>query len=384
MAKDEDLDALMAELGISPTGAAKGKAPGQSRAGRSPAKKAPPKASPAQIAELAKRLGSQRKGKQKKKGAQAGPKLTVQLPKSDPDALLKAATRREEQLSVLLGEVDALAARTVAAEATAKELRREAKVLRAQSDQDQRARRQAERDLAGAKERIAVLEAELAQAVQAESAARKDQSSSRQSLEQLQTQAQIRPSLRAMMADRGLEPAEMLLVLEAMQSDEPELLLALRQAPDQRISQLLSERVVLVGPECAEAPQPGQWAVPVGQERCELSETGLALRYRDLLETCELLGIHTLCIVGGSTGYRKTLKQLAAQGDLKLRLVSGSARRQKRQAEADLRTSSRVVVWGGTELDHAVSDLYRGENVVLVNHRGLSGMLGELSRVLEG
>lgn len=376
MSTKDELDALMRAQGIHRPG----EGPAATGPGRGPKPQAPPPPSAKQLAELHKRLGAAARPTRPKKKASS-----VSIPPVDPEARLVGATRRQEQLAVLLGEVDALAARTLHAEEQTKVFRKRERAAQLKAEQATGELGTLRRELANAQAQVQALEAALGQAEDLSSSARAAQSAAQAQADTLRSENAPSPTLRQLLRARGLaDDAELWEALLALADQAPELLLGgLRATADGSLAQALRERLVLVGPE--EQPSAGLVAVSVPAERCELGETGLATRYVDLVQAAELAGVAQIALVGGSVAYRKTLKHLGSAHPLKLRLVSGTGRRQKRQAEADLRTCDVVVLWGGTELDHAVSELYRGEQVWAVNHRGLSGLLAEVAaRLLEG
>src|SRR5690606_20156436 len=124
--------------------------------------------------------------------------------------------------------------------------------------------------------------------------------------------------------------------------------------------------------------------VRVSPERCELTGgSDIRAAFQHFVAAARSAGLRTITIVGGSTAYRKELRQLAEQhaASLRLNLVSGTQRRTRRRAEADIRTSDLVVIWGATELNHSVSAVYKGDrtSVIRVPHRGISRMLEHLA-----
>ena len=90
------------------------------------------------------------------------------------------------------------------------------------------------------------------------------------------------------------------------------------------------------------------------------------------------LDIERLLIVGGSPSYHSQLQSLFGE-TLQLRLIDGQARRNLKQARADVQWADLAVVWGGTILAHRVSELYTGESIVQIPHRGLVGMMRQLT-----
>ena len=90
-----------------------------------------------------------------------------------------------------------------------------------------------------------------------------------------------------------------------------------------------------------------------------------------------------LCVVGGSPNARTELEALV-DGRLDLRLIDGTANRNAGQAAADLAWADRVAIWGGTQLDHHVSNKYRGPHVVQFAKRSIGVLAREMVRAVEG
>ena len=93
-------------------------------------------------------------------------------------------------------------------------------------------------------------------------------------------------------------------------------------------------------------------------------------------------GLARLCVVGGSPNTRKELEDLVA-GRLELRLVDGTSNRAAAQVAADLAWADRVALWGGTQLDHKVSEKYRGPRVVQFAKRSIGALAREMVRSVE-
>src|SRR5690606_32941997 len=85
----------------------------------------------------------------------------------------------------------------------------------------------------------------------------------------------------------------------------------------------------------------------------------------EMVAACARVGWRRLCIVGGSPATRQELESLVG-GRLELRLVEGTVAGTLKEAAARTAWADRVIVWGATELDHKVSTLYRGRNVITV------------------
>jgi len=184
-------------------------------------------------------------------------------------------------------------------------------------------------------------------------------------------------------ADRGLEPGdEQQQALAELAVQRPgAVLAALALADPEPLADLLHRRVVLAGPNARLGSRDDCVVVRVSSDRCEFGgDSDVESAWRTFATACDGAGIRAATIVGGSPTYRKKIKELTTATGVgpKLKLVSGTQRRPKHKAEADLRTSDLVLVWGGTELDHSVSGPYtdaRDPKVLIIAHRGISGML---------
>jgi hypothetical protein len=157
-------------------------------------------------------------------------------------------------------------------------------------------------------------------------------------------------------------------------------LAALAAADPGAAERLLEDRLVLLGPGVELADPEGVAVLRVPPARCEVTGgSDIQAAFVEFVRACRSRRLHVVTVVGGSPAYRKQLRALAAAvpDAPKLRLVSGSERRPGWRAEADLRGSDLVVVWGATELDHAVSEAYHssGGRVLRVAHRGIARML---------
>ncbi len=93
----------------------------------------------------------------------------------------------------------------------------------------------------------------------------------------------------------------------------------------------------------------------------------------DMIRACLRQGWKRLCIVGGSPNTRREIESLVA-GRLELRLVDGTRSQTLKQANHDVQWADRTVLWGGTQLDHKVSKLYRGPTVFTAPNRGLADL----------
>ncbi|MCG8421078.1 MAG: hypothetical protein MJE77_24415 [Proteobacteria bacterium] len=193
--------------------------------------------------------------------------------------------------------------------------------------------------------------------------------------------AENRVSLRGLLVARGCaDQNEVLQVVRGLLETRPdEFLDSIELASRQPVASMLDDRVALVaeglevdlGPHCV--------VVRVGPERCEISGgSDIRAEFRGFLDACRKAGLHRVTIVGGSPSYRKQLRALAEpHKELRIDLIPGNRRRERRRAESEVRASDLVVIWSATELDHSVSEVYARETVPLlrVPHRGISRML---------
>ncbi len=104
---------------------------------------------------------------------------------------------------------------------------------------------------------------------------------------------------------------------------------------------------------------------------------------KQMLEACRRRGWRRLCVVGGSPNARTALRQLAGR-ELDLKLVDGTVARSRGQADSDLGWADVVVVWGSTQLDHKVSILYKGPNVIQMARRSVKELAKAVVRAAEG
>ncbi|MCO4774288.1 MAG: hypothetical protein KDA24_29960 [Deltaproteobacteria bacterium] len=275
---------------------------------------------------------------------------------------------------------------------------------------------QAERDEARAaltttRRRVQSLEAALAKATQAEEAltteladereqraaesqarAERDEESRgvRQALERqlkeatrsLNANEEARTSLADALVDRGCaNEFEMMTVLNGLLLQRPrELLESIVLAEPHAIAKVLSERVALVSSGVDFTPDKNMVVLSVPKDRCEIcGGSDITASFHGFVQACIDEEVDVVTVVGGSPAYRRQLKLLAEADDdaPRLNLVSGTRRREARKAQSDMRGSDVVILWGGTELDHSVSEGYRGKDarIVRIAHRGIARML---------
>lgn len=198
------------------------------------------------------------------------------------------------------------------------------------------------------------------------------------------------PDLPTLLSQRGLkgelEAARLFAAVgEARRTGE--LVRLLEPVDADRMAGFLEERVVLLG-GCDACPSAGGRAVvSVPKERCEVcAGSDVQRAVRTFLDVCLVNGATRVVIVGGSPKYHRQLRELVQHHRVKLTLVSGVARRTTKQAKADQEHNDLVILWGGTLLDHSVSELYGDgpARVVTVPHRGISLMLQRAAEIIAG
>lgn len=96
-----------------------------------------------------------------------------------------------------------------------------------------------------------------------------------------------------------------------------------------------------------------------------------------MVEACRARGWKRLAVVGGSPVTREEIAGLVG-GRLELRMVDGTVATTAKQAAAVVAWADRVLVWGATQLDHKVSVLFRGPNVLTVRKRGIADLAASL------
>jgi hypothetical protein len=199
-------------------------------------------------------------------------------------------------------------------------------------------------------------------------------------------------NLEAVLRDRGLrsreEDVEALLGLLAQRPDQ--LVDAMELASTDRFRELLEQRLVLICGRSSCLPDGPEATVTVTPRRCEVcGGSDIQAAFARFVDACERKQVHNLVLVGGSPAYRKQIGALAAaHPSLRLDLVPGTVRRPTRKAEADMHRADIVVIWGGTLLDHSISENYREGSgkarLVTVRDRGITRMLEAVRRFVVG
>jgi hypothetical protein len=152
-----------------------------------------------------------------------------------------------------------------------------------------------------------------------------------------------------------------------------------------RVEAVLRERFVVTcsSPGCSPPPDGRERILVHDRHRCWICGGS---DNRRTMETAarlfEAAGIARLVVVGGSPSVHEELRQLAPPS-WQMRVIDGTARRTSESARGDLRWADLVLLWGSSELDHKVSELYSGRTVVHVRRRGIAALLEEAIRFAE-
>ena len=236
--------------------------------------------------------------------------------------------------------------------------------------------------------------AEVSEALGALQARHRESVASRERVERALSEAlgaipPPRPALTALLEDRGLVGTdEASFALRAIGDARlGTSLLGLLEVQDPAATRAwLDERMALLcgRPDCP-AP-PGRAVVTVPPERCDVcGGSDIRRAVRRFIDACLITGLLRVVIVGGSPRYHRQLSELVTDQRVRLRLIPGDRRRSAKQAKADQEGADVVIVWGGTMLDHSVSELYGTgpARVVRVPHRGIARMLEQAADAMD-
>lgn len=227
--------------------------------------------------------------------------------------------------------------------------------------------------------RVEALEAELKEA-------RADARASARKVSALRAEAKAREvevvPLGALLKARGLNDDTTVDLVVQEWADQGwlgELFASLGTTDKASVEHFLSERVSLVcGREECPA-QAGSVAVRVEAARCEVcGGSDVRRAARAFFARCAERGVARVRIVGGSPTYHTKLNELAkGEERVHLKLIRGTGKRTLREARQDQKHSDLVILWGGTILDHATSNLYDHSvsRVLTIAHRGMARML---------
>ena len=179
--------------------------------------------------------------------------------------------------------------------------------------------------------------------------------------------------------------SEALAILDASPYSNPRKT-RISEAKREPVAQLLATRLFRVcqrGDCQARAAELADGRIPVtatGPAACEIcggAAAGQALAA--MRAACAQAGWTRICIVGGSPKTRREIRQTTPPPP-ELRLIDGTIARSAGQARIDLAWAHHVVLWGGTQLDHKVSNLYMpAANSSTVVKRGVQGLWAHLA-----
>ena len=111
---------------------------------------------------------------------------------------------------------------------------------------------------------------------------------------------------------------------------------------------------------------------------------------RAAVRAMERAGINRVLVVGGAPGIRTELAALWQESEVALEFVDGtSTSHSQRDAIARMNRVQLVVIWGSTELRHAVSELYTrnpppGLRMITVGRRSIEALCREVERSMSG
>lgn len=189
----------------------------------------------------------------------------------------------------------------------------------------------------------------------------------------------------ALWQQRGIVgQALQVLALQALLGKSPQQTLAALNAADPSgMTKLLHEVAVTCGaPACTVDADKAVVVVP--RADCEIcAGSDIAQNYAIFAKACADKGILQVTVVGGNPAYREKLRKLSKDAAIKLTLDTldngGSDLAKKAKQVRGL-----VVIWGGSELDHATSNQFKdtAARKIDVGHRGISRMLRDAAAML--
>jgi len=197
----------------------------------------------------------------------------------------------------------------------------------------------------------------------------------------------------AFLADEGFDTAGAAArareVLEATSLTRPGKQ-AFTASKRERASRALEDTLARVcGDACLRLERAGQArvreAVVVTKASCEVcGGSNNAQAAQQAIAALRRRGERRIVIVGGSPGVRDGVERAFAGADVEIRFVDGTQRSHSaRDADANKAWAQVIVVWGATELRHAVSDLYKtevpeGVRVLTAPRRGVAALCQSL------
>lgn len=150
------------------------------------------------------------------------------------------------------------------------------------------------------------------------------------------------------------------------------------------VEALLTERfLVTCGNDACDARSSGREVIAAAApEQCAVCAGSANRRTLDTArELARQADIAHIVVVGGAPRVHEELRRLTPP-EWTVRIVVGTLRRTAEQARSDMQWADLIIVWGATELDHKVSELYtahRDPRCVVINRRGLSSLFDAVS-----
>jgi hypothetical protein len=162
-----------------------------------------------------------------------------------------------------------------------------------------------------------------------------------------------------------------------------------RYKRDDALALLARKLVRVCGDRCAALANDGRSPVRTASEACELC--GGSNNRRSGLTAARILaenGVRAVLIVGGRRQQHREIEALFAPAGVSVEWVDGTRDSSQREANAAMRRAQLLIIWGSTQLRHAVSNLYtadppRGLRSITVARRGIEALCDEITRSYE-
>ncbi len=155
---------------------------------------------------------------------------------------------------------------------------------------------------------------------------------------------------------------------------------------DRALALLATTFVVVCGAACRALAPAGRRPI-VGQNQCEVC--GGSNNRRAMLAAARVLrdnGVRRVLIVGGRNEQHREMAAVFKDQGVALQGVIGtSVSHTQKDAQANMRRAGLMIIWGSTELRHALSKLYTSEppdhlRVVQIGRRGTEALCDAIVR----
>ena len=148
-----------------------------------------------------------------------------------------------------------------------------------------------------------------------------------------------------------------------------------------RVGLVLASRFSFACPACIgpiTAARPDATVLPVDDDRCDgCGGSDHQVAANRFLDACRTHGVRSVAVVGGTPVTRQALVPLLP--GIALERVDGTGQMNAQKARSIIERSDLVIVWGKTQLDHKVSNLFTAPQdkwkVVVAAKRGAAGLL---------